>query len=304
MEGVAESVLELVGNTPLVRLRKVVREGSARVLGKLESLNPSGSGKDRIALAMVEDAEEQGVLHPGDTIVEASSGNSGVSLAMVAAARGYKLVIFMPENAPAERRRLLMCYGVETRLTPAHVGMEGSYREAKALADADSGHVLLDMFRNQAVPRVHRETTAREIIDATQGKVDAFVAGVGTGGTLTGVGEVLKGRNPSVTIVAVEPAASQLLGKGTAGSHAIPGIGADFVPPLLARDIIDEIVPVTDEDAMQMSLRLVREEGLLVGVSSGANVVASLVVAQRLGESRTVVTVLADTGERYLSFPM
>jgi cysteine synthase A len=304
MEGVAGSVLDLVGNTPLVRLRKVVQDGYAQVLGKVESFNPGGSIKDRIALAMVEEAETQGTLRPGYTIVEATSGNSGIALAMVAAARGYSLVIFMPENAPPERRRLLARYGVDIRLTPTHLGMEGAYKSAEAMARSSAECVVLDVFSNPSVVRVHRETTGREIIEDTRGKVDAFVAGVGTGGTLIGVGERLKEENPSVMIVAVEPATSQVIARSRPGSHAIPGIGADFVPPLLDRGIIDEIMPVTDEEAAQMSLRLAREEGLLVGISSGANVVASLATAQRLGEGKTVVTVLADTGERYLTFPM
>ena len=303
MDGVAGSALDLVGNTPLVRLRRVVKEEYAQVLGKMESLNPGGSVKDRAALAMVEEAEAQGSLSPGCTIVEASSGNTGISLAMVAAAKGYKLVIFMPEHGSAERRRLLARYGAEVQLTPGYLGMEGSNQRAKALVESNSKCVILDLFQNPSVVRVHRETTAREIIQATQGKVDAFVAGVGTGGTLTGVGERLKEETPSVLVVAVEPAASQVLAYGTPGPHAIPGIGADFVPSLLNREIIDEIIPVTDEHAAQMSLRLAGEEGLLVGISSGANVVASLVIAQRLGAGRVVVTVLGDTGERYVGFP-
>ena len=304
MEGVASSALDLVGNTPLVRLRRVTKAGYAQVLGKMEALNPGGSVKDRIVLAMVDDAEAQGILRPGHTIVEATSGNSGIALAMVAAAKAYKLVIIMPENAPADRRRLLSRYGVDVRLTPAHLGMEGANQEAKALAESDPVYVTLEVFHNPSVVRIHRETTALEIIKATDGKVDAFVAGVGTGGTVTGVGGRLKEENASIIIVAVEPAASQVLARGQAGHHAIPGIGADFIPPLLNREIIDEIVPVTDEAAAQMSLRLVREEGLLVGISSGANVVASLEIAQRLGEDKTVVTVLGDSGERYLAFPL
>jgi cysteine synthase A len=302
--GAAGSVLDLIGNTPLVRLRKVVEDGYAQVLGKMESLNPSGSVKDRIARAMVEDAEAQGILRPGFTIVEATSGNSGSALAMVAAAKGYDVVIFMPENAPPERRRALHRYGAEVRLTPAQMGMDGSYQEAMVMAEANPECVTLDMFRNPAVVKVHRETTGQEIIQETQGRVDAFVAGVGTGGTLTGVGESLKEINPSVRIVAVEPASSQVLSHGLPGPHAIPGIGADFVPPLLNRGIIDEILPVTDEAAAQMSLRLAREEGLQVGISSGANVAASRVIARRLGVGKTVVTVLPDTGERYLAFPL
>lgn len=304
MDGVAESALELVGNTPLVRLRRVVGEGDARLLGKLESPNPGGSVKDRVAVAMVEEAEANGTLRPGSTIVEATTGNSGVALAMVAAAKGYKLVIFMPENAPPERRRLLARFGTEARFTPPELGMEGAHQAARALAESDPQWVYLDIFRNPATVRVHREATAVEIIRATGGKVDAFVSGVGTGGTLTGVGERLKEDIPGVLIVAVEPDSSQVLSGGNAGPHAIPGIGADFVPPLLNREIVDEIALVTDEQAAKMSLRLAQEEGLLVGISSGANVAASLGIAHRLGEGKTVVTVLADSGERYLSYPM
>ena len=304
MEGVADSVLDLVGSTPLVRLRKLVEPGWAQVLGKAEYLNPGGSVKDRIALAMVEEAEAKGILRPGYTIVEATSGNSGPSLGLVAAARGYKLIIFMPENAPVERRRILARYGADVRLTASHQGMDGAYKGATELAESDSQCVSLDIFRNRSVVRAHYETTGVEILRATGGKVDAFVAAVGTGGTISGVGQRLKEENPSVLIVAVEPASSQVLAHGTPGPHAIPGIGADFVPPLLNRDIVGAIVPVTDDDAARMSLRLCREEGLFVGVSSGANVVAALGIAQRLGEGKTVVTMLVDVGERYLAFPM
>ena len=304
MAGVAGSVLELVGDTPLVRLGRIVPEGHAEVLGKMESLNPGGSVKDRLALAIVAEAEARGALQPGYTIVGATSGNSGISLAMVAAARGYKLVIFMPENAPADRRRLLSRYGVEVRLTPAHLSMKGAVQASQALVESSQDCVDLDVFHDESVVRVHRETTAREIIRDTQGNLDAFVAGVGTAGTITGVGETLKEEVRGVLIVAVEPAASQVLARGEPGNHAIPGIGADFVPPLLNRAVIDEIVPVADEEAVQMSLRLAAEEGLLVGISSGANVAASLGIARRLGEGKTVVTILGDTGERYLSFPM
>ena len=304
MEGVADSVLDLVGSTSLVRLRKLVEPGWAQVLGKAEYLNPGGSVKDRIALAMVEEAEAKGILRPGYTIVEATSGNSGPSLALVAAARGYKLTIFMPENAPVERRRLLARYGADVRLTASNRGMDGADRGAAELVESDSECVILAIFRNRSVVKVHYETTGVEIIRATEGRVDAFVAAVGTGGTISGVGQRLKEENPSVLIVAVEPASSQVLAHGTPGPHAIPGIGADFVPPLLNRDVVGEIVPVTDDDAARMSLRLCREEGLFVGVSSGANVVAALGIAERLGEDKTVVTMLVDVGERYLAFPM
>ena len=304
MRGVSEGLLRLVGNTPLVTLKRVASGGDARVLGKLESLNPSGSVKDRVALAMVEEAETRGILRPGGGIVEASSGNTGVALAMVAAAKGYSLIVFMPENAPAERRRLLARYGAEVRLTPSFLGMDGSQQGARALSASDGRYIALDVFRSPAAVRTHRETTANEIIEATGGRVDAFVVGVGTGATISGVGERLKEVNPSAMVVAVEPASSPFLTQGRAGPHAIPGLGADFVPPLLNRDIIDHTMTVTDDEAAQMSLRLARDEGLLVGISSGANVVASLEVARRLGPGRTVVTVLPDTGERYLNFPI
>ena len=304
MSKIAESVLELIGDTPLLRLNRVVEEGSADVLGKLESLNPGGSVKDRVALAMVKDAEAQGLLGPGSTIVEATSGNSGLSLAMVAVTQGYRIVIFMPENAPAERRKLLLRYGVDVRPTPTHQGMEGAEERARAMVDETPGCLRLDLFKNPAVVRVHRDTTAQEIIEATDGNVDAFVAGVGTGGTITGAGGRLKETNPSLLLVAVEPESSKLLSGGNAGHHGIPGIGADFIPPLLDRSIIDEIISVEDVKAARMSQLLAKDEGLLVGVSSGANVVASLDVAKRLGPGKTVVTMLPDTGERYLNYPI
>jgi len=304
MADVSDNVLDLIGDTPLIRLRRVVPEDHALVLGKMEGLNPAGSVKDRIALAMVEAAEQEKRLGPGGIIVGVTSGNTGVSLAMVAAVRGYKLVIFMPENAPVERRRLLARYGVDVRLTPPYQGMDSAHEAARAFARASSPCTVLDMFNDPAVVRVHRETTAAEILRDTGGRVDAFVAAVGTGGTLTGVGQRLKEENPSLKIVAVEPAGSPMLSQGTAGPHTIPGIGADFPPPLLNRDVVDEIVTVTDEEANAMSLRLAREEGILAGISSGANVVASIRTASELGGGSTVVTVLADTGERYVSFPM
>lgn len=304
IKGVAVGSLDLIGNTPLVRMRRVVGEGCAQVLAKLESLNPGGSMKDRIALAIVEAAEAEGRLRAGATLVAATSGNSGVSLAMVAAAKGYALVIFMPEHVATERRRLLARYGAEIRLTPAYRGMEGSYQEATELVGSRPNCILMDPFRNPSVVQVHRETTAQEIIQATGGKVDAFVAGVGTGGTLTGVGERLKEEYPPVMIIAVEPSTSRVLTGGAAMGHGILGIGADFLPPLLNREIIDDIVAVSTEEATKMASRLAREEGLLVGISSGANVVASIGIAQRLGEGKTVLTVLPDTGERYLAFSL
>jgi len=301
--GVIDSVLDLVGRTPLLALRRVGESGSARILAKLESLNPSGSTKDRAALAVVEDAEAQGLLAAGATLVWASSGNSGVALAMVAAAKGYRLAVFMPSNAPANQRRLLQRYGVEVHLTSPHAGMRGSLEAAESLARSSSQYLLLDLFQHPKVAVVHELHTAQEIIQATGGAIDAFVAGVGTGGTVTGVGRCLKRTNPAVQVVAVEPASSPVLSGGQPGRHMIPGIGADFVPPLLDRAVIDSIIQVADDEANQMTLRLTREEGLLVGISSGANVVAAVQVARSLGAGKTVVTILPDTGERYLEFP-
>jgi cysteine synthase A len=298
---IADSVLELIGGTPLVRLNRVVPKGAATVLGKLESLNPAGSVKDRIALAMIEAAERGGKLKPGDTIVEPTSGNTGIGLAMVAAVKGYRLVLTMPEDYSVERRRLLERYGAELHLTPAIEGMSGAVFAAQELVASKPDHFMPQQFDNAANPEVHRKTTAREIVEATGGRVDAFVAGVGTGGTITGVGEVLREVNPEVRIVAVEPARSPVLTGGRAGMHAIQGIGASFVPGVLNREIYDEVVLVEDRDALRMAGRLVREEGLLVGISAGANVYAAIQVAKKLGSARTVVTMLNDTGERYLS---
>jgi cysteine synthase A len=299
-EEIADSVLDLVGNTPLVRLHRVVPEGSAEVLAKLDSLNPAGSVKDRIALIMIEDAEARGELKPGDTIVEPTSGNTGIGLAMVAAVKGYRLILTMPEDMSVERRKLLSRFGAELVLTPAIEGMSGAVYAAQELVDKH-GHFMPQQFNNPANPEVHRRTTAREIMKATEGRLDAFVAGVGTGGTITGVGEVLKQHNPQILVVAVEPARSPVLAGGKAGLTGIQGIGASFVPTVLNREIYDELIAVSDEDAYAMTARLTKEEGLLVGVSAGANLVASLQVAAKLGQGKRVVTVLPDTGERYLS---
>jgi len=301
VELIADSVLELVGNTPLVRLRRVVREGSAEVLGKMESLNPAGSVKDRIALSMVEDAEERGLISPGDTLVEPTSGNTGVGLAMVAAVKGYRLILTMPEDMSVERRKLFTRYGAKLVLTPAIEGMSGAVYAAQELVDKNPGYFMPQQFNNPANPEVHRRTTAREILRATGGRLDAFVAGVGTGGTITGVGEVLKELDAHILVVAVEPARSPVLAGGKAALHAIQGLGASFVPGVLNPEVIDEIIAVRDEDALEMTRRLTREEGLLLGVSAGAAVHASAVVARRLGAGKRVVTILPDTGERYLS---
>ena len=303
MDGVFRSVLELVGNTPLLELRRVLDGPGARVLAKLESANPSGSVKDRVALAIVEDAEANGQLNAGYTLVWATGGNSGAALAMVAAAKGYGLTIFMPSNAPLHQRRLSEQYGAEVQLTPPAAGMRGSHDAARRLASTGDNFLLIDLFLNPQVVEAHRRQTAEEIIRSTEGNVDAFVAAVGTGGTLTGVGQRLKQHNPAVRIVAVEPANSPVISGGGPGRHMIPGIGADFLPPLLDTGIIDAVVPVTDDEASQMASRLARQEGLLVGISAGANVFAAAQVAQGLGPDQTVVTVLPDTGERYTDFP-
>jgi cysteine synthase A len=299
---VASSVLDLIGGTPLVRLRRVVPEGAAAVLGKLENLNPAGSVKDRIALAMIEAAERDGILKPGATIVEPTSGNTGIGLALVCAVKGYRLILTMPEDMSIERRRLLERFGAELILTPAIEGMTGSVFAARQLCDRHADYFMPQQFENPANPEVHYRTTGPEILAATDGRVDAFVAGVGTGGTITGVGRLLRERfGGSVLIIAVEPSRSPVLSGGRAGMHGIQGIGASFVPGVLDREIYDEIVRIEDKDAYTMTRRLSREEGLLVGISAAANVIAANRAATRLGPGKTVVTMLCDTGERYLS---
>ena len=296
-------LLQLIGNTPLVPLQRIPSADYARILGKLEARNPSGSIKDRAALAMIEDAEASGRLQPGAMLVEATSGNTGLALAMIGAAKGYRLTITAPDTVPLDRRRLLTRLGTQLQITLAPLGMEGATHTAQELVRRHPDYLFLSQFTNPAVVEVHRRTTAQEILHDVQGEVDAFVAGVGTGGTITGVGEVLKQHNPKTHIVAVEPAGSPLLSQGRVGQHAIPGLGAGFVPPLLNRDIVDEIIGVSDDDAKATMHRLGAEEGLLVGLSSGACVLAALQVARRLGPGKTVVCILADTGERYLNLP-
>jgi cysteine synthase A len=299
--GIAASALDLIGNTALVRLNRIVPAGSAEVLAKVESRTPGGSVKDRIALAMIEEAEASGALKPGATIVEPTSGNTGIGLALVAAVKGYKLILTMPDDMSGERRKLLQRYGAQLVLTPAIEGMTGAVFAAEEMIAKNGDYFMPQQFNNPANPEVHRRTTAREILRDTGGRLDAFVAGVGTGGTITGVGEVLKQELPGVHIVAVEPTRSPVLGGGKPGLHAIQGIGASFVPGVLNRDVYDELIAVKDEEALNLASRLAKEEGLLCGVSSGANVFASLKVAKALGEGKRVVTVLPDTGERYLS---
>ena len=299
---IADSVLDLVGNTPLIRLNRVIGTGVATVLAKTEFLNPAGSVKDRIALSMIEDAERSGRLRPGATIVESTSGNTGIGLAMIAAAKGYHLILTMPDDMSIERRKLLTRYGAELILTPRIDGMTGAVRAAEDLLRKNPDYFMPQQFENPANPEIHRRTTAPEILHALDGTPpDAFVAGVGTGGTITGVGQVFKKQRPETLIIAVEPSASPVLSGGRARPHGIQGIGASFVPHVFNRSVVDEIITVNDDDAMRMALRLTREEGLMVGISSGANVHAAQEIAARIGTGGTVVTVLPDTGERYLS---
>jgi cysteine synthase len=297
----AGSVLDLVGATPLVRLNRIPKPGGAIVLAKMESLNPGGSVKDRIALSMVEDAERRGVLKVGATLVEPTSGNTGIGLAMVCAVRGYRLILTMPDDMSVERQRLLARYGAEIHLTPAMEGMTGAVFAAQEICREHPDYFMPMQFENPANPEAHRRTTALEILDATEERLHVFVAGVGTGGTVTGVGGVLKERVPGVRIVGVEPARSPVLTGGRARPHGIQGIGASFVPGVLDRAVLDDVMTVRDEDATAMARRLAREEGLLVGISSGANVWAACQVAETRPPDQVVVTVLCDTGERYLS---
>ena len=298
---VAHTVEDLIGSTPLVDL-SALAGGTARVLGKLEAANPGGSAKDRVARAMVDDAERAGRLSPGGTIIEPTSGNTGVGLAMVAAARGYRLVLTMPDTMSVERRALAAAYGAQIELTPGAEGMAGAVARAEEIAATTPNAIVAGQFENPANPRAHYETTGPEIWADSDGAVGAVVAGVGTGGTISGTARYLKEQNPGVLAFAVEPAESQVLAGGAAGPHKIQGIGANFVPENFDRSVVDEVVPVSSEDAVATKLRLGRELGLLVGISSGAAVAAALALAGRpeLG-GRTVVAVLPDTGERYLS---
>lgn len=296
-------ITELIGDTPVVRLSRLARPGEATILAKVEYFNPAGSVKDRIGKAMIEAAERDGKLRPGMTIVEPTSGNTGVALAMVAAVKGYRLVLTMPESMSIERRRILEAYGAELVLTPAAKGMNGAVEAAQALlAELGDKGFMPAQFDNPANVAIHRTTTAEEILNSVPLEdLDAFVAGIGTGGTITGVGRVLKSKKPEILVVAVEPARSPLLTEGRAGPHRIQGLGANFVPSILDREVYDEVIDVADEDAYYAARELARKEGLLVGISSGAALVAARQVAQRLGEGKTVLCVLPDTGERYWS---
>lgn len=297
----AHNVLELIGATPMVRLSRVVGEDASEVWGKLEATNPGGSVKDRIALAMIEAAEEQGLLAEGGTIIEPTSGNTGIGLAMVAAYKGYKLIVTMFDTASRERRLQMQAYGAEVVLTPAAEGMRGAIDKALELKRENPDYFLPQQFMNVANPEIHRRTTGREILEQLDGRIDAFVAGVGTGGSLTGVGEVLKEALSSVRVIAVEPAGSPVLSGGEAGFSYIEGIGAGFVPSVLNLEVVDEVRVITDDDAYEMARRLAREEGLLVGISAGANAYIAAQVARELGSTARVATILCDSGLRYLS---
>ncbi len=298
---VANNILELIGNTPLVKLNKLTTANMATVYVKLESMNPGGSVKDRICYSMIRDAEEKGLVKKDTVIVEPTSGNTGIGLAVVCAVRGYRLILTMPETMSVERRHLLKRYGAELVLTPGAEGMKGAIAKAQEIAKQNPNSFIPQQFANPANPKIHRETTAEEIWEALDGKVDALISGVGTGGTVTGCGEVLKKRNPKVKIVAVEPKTSPVLSGGAPGKHKIQGIGAGFVPEVLNRGILDQVIQVEDQTAWKTALELVEKEGIFGGISSGANVWAALQVACDLGAGKNVVTIICDTGERYLS---
>ena len=307
MSRIYTSVEQLVGGTPLLELRSIEKEEGleARLLAKLEYLNPAGSAKDRVALSMICDAEQRGLLKPGGTIIEPTSGNTGIGLAAVGVPKGYRVVIVMPDSMSRERQLLMKAYGAELVLTPGALGMAGAIEKAEALAKELPGSFIPDQFSNPANAKAHRETTGPEIWADTEGQVDVFVAGVGTGGTVTGVGQYLKSRKSSVRIVAVEPAASPLLTEGRAGSHGLQGIGANFVPRVLDREILDEIIPVWEADAYDMGRKLGKREGVLAGISSGAALWAGVQLAKRPeNRGKTIVVLLPDTGDRYLSTEM
>ncbi|NHN35054.1 cysteine synthase A [Paenibacillus agricola] len=307
MAKLVQSITDLIGGTPLVRLNRVVPEGSAEVYVKLEYQNPGASVKDRIAISMIEVAEAEGKIKPGDTIVEPTSGNTGIGLAMVAAAKGYKAILVMPETMSLERRNLLRAYGAQLVLTPGAEGMKGAIKKAEDLQAENPTYFIPQQFNNPANVKVHRETTGPEIVEAINshdGKLDAFISGIGTGGTITGAGGVLKENFPNIKIYAVEPSASPVLSGGKPGPHKIQGIGAGFVPQILNTDIYDEVIKVDNEEAFETSRRVAKEEGILGGISSGAAIFAALKVAKELGAGKRVVAIIPSNGERYLSTPL
>ncbi|MED3720083.1 cysteine synthase A [Geobacillus stearothermophilus] len=303
MARTVNSVTELIGDTPAVKLNRIVDEDSADVYVKLEFMNPGSSVKDRIALAMIEAAEKEGKLKPGDTIVEPTSGNTGIGLAMVAAAKGYKAVLVMPDTMSLERRNLLRAYGAELVLTPGAQGMRGAIEKAEELA-REHGYFMPQQFKNEANPEIHRLTTGKEIVEQMGEQLDAFVAGIGTGGTITGAGKVLREAYPNIKIYAVEPADSPVLSGGKPGPHKIQGIGAGFIPDILDTSIYDEVITVTTDEAFAAARRAAREEGILGGISSGAAIHAALKVAKELGKGKKVLAIIPSNGERYLSTPL
>lgn len=307
MAKIVQSITQLIGDTPLVRLNRVVPEGSAEVYVKLEFQNPGASVKDRIAISMVEVAEKEGKLKPGATIIEPTSGNTGIGLAMVAAAKGYKAILVMPETMSIERRNLLRAYGAQLVLTPGPEGMKGAIRRAEEIQAENPDYFMPQQFKNQANVKIHRETTGPEIVEAINsldGKLDAFLSGIGTGGTITGAGEVLRKNFPNIKIYAIEPAASPVLSGGKPGPHKIQGIGAGFVPDILNTEVYDGVITVENEEAFETSRRVAKEEGILGGISSGAAIFAALKVAKELGAGKRVVAVIPSNGERYLSTPL
>lgn len=302
---IAKTITELIGRTPLVRLNRITEGVNAEIVGKLESFNPCGSVKDRIAVNMIETAERDGLINKETTIIEPTSGNTGIGLAFTCASKGYRLIITMPDTMSVERKKLLDAFGVEIVLTPGHLGMKGAIDKAEEIASNQKKAFIPQQFKNPANPEIHRKTTAIEIWEDTEGKVDIFVSGVGTGGTITGVSEILKKKKPSFKAIAIEPADSAVLSGGSPGPHKIQGIGAGFVPDILNVKIIDEIIKVSNESAFETTRRLAREEGILAGVSSGAAVFGALTIAKRKeNEGKLIVVILPDTGERYLSMPV